>query len=289
MASCSVGEYTATLPGITLTSATSVARDVQRLFGLMREVSAIMAGSAVLQMLCPLFDEVPNYDFFVPVQGADVLVQYLIVEEGYEMADEHRRTGRNGCSIADVEYLSGIARRTVLHRGTTVVNIIAVGAADDWDRAENAIASSWTTLLFNYAAADFIVVGYPTLTLLGRGLVQWDRALHPSFPAGTRMMELEKYTQRGYEFRTYAEDWDCAVNGLTKKCSLSSVCPLTPRSFADDGCLWIGVRRGARREMTTSWTFGGSPCSKACEHQGRRANEVHIDWCACGRGQRTSM
>ncbi len=255
----------------------------------MREVSAVMAGSAVLQMLCPLFEDVPNYDFFVRLVDAQVLAHYLIVEEGYEMEDEDTREASNGCQIADVRYLSGIAMRIVLRRGSTVVHIVAVGAADAWDRVESAIASSWTTLLFNYATADEVIVGYPTLTLMGRGLVQWDRVLHPSFPAGTRMLELEKYAARGYEFRTHPHDWDSAVDGTLKYCSQSSVCPLTKRAFGDDGCLWIPMRRGVRRGRMTSWIFGGNPCPTGCKQEGPRLNEIHVDWCACGPRTSTHM
>ncbi|TFK91371.1 hypothetical protein K466DRAFT_596205 [Polyporus arcularius HHB13444] len=261
----------------------NIASDVQRLFGVMREVHALVGGSAVLQMLCPLFDDVPDYDFYVAQEGVLTLAHYLITEEGFEMDDLEAGTASNGCMINDVRYLSAVAQRLTLKRATVVVHIIGVGVDDEWDRAETAIASAWTTLLTSYATADSLTVPYPTLTLMGRGLVQWDRVFHPSFPAGTRVLELEKYCARGYEFRTHAHDWDVEVTGELRPCSRSWVCPLRRRAFGDDGCMWVPMRDGVTREVTTAWTWGGTPCPEVCDAVERRSNEVHMEWCACGR------
>ncbi|TFK88328.1 hypothetical protein K466DRAFT_598737 [Polyporus arcularius HHB13444] len=259
-----------------------IATDVPRLFGVMRDVQALVGGSAVLHMLCPLFDEVPDYDFYVADEEHHTLAQYLIVEEGFEMEDIEPGAATNGCMVNDVRYLSGVSQRVTLKKGNVVVHVIGVGLADEWDRAETAIASAWTTLLTNYVTADDVMVPYPTLTLMGRGLVQWDRVRDPTFPKGTRMLELEKYCRRGYEFRSHADDWDVEVNGDLRPCSRSWVCPLRRRAFGDEGCMWVPMRAGVKRQVTTSWTFGGTPCPEVCNREEKRGNEVHIDWCACG-------
>ncbi len=259
-----------------------VVTDVPRFFDLMREVGAILAGSAVLHMLCPLFDAVQDYDFFVPSDHLYTLAHYLILEEGFEMENLNEREGTNGCMIEDLRYLAGIGSRITLRKGTVIVDVIAVGAADDWDCAYAVIASAWTTLLFNYAGPDEIMVGYPTLTLLGRGLIQWDRALHPSFPHGTRMEELEKYVERGYQFRTQADDWDVTTEGQLRPCVESWVCPLRKRAFGDGGCLVVAMGRRASRRDTVGWLFGGKPCPLVCDKERTARNEVHVEWCACG-------
>ncbi len=256
--------------------------DVPRLFELMREVGAILGGSAVLHMLCPLFDDVVDYDFYVPAGSLHTLAYYLIVEEGFEMDNVKERQGSNGCMIEDLRYLAGIGTHITLTRGSVVVDVIAVGAADEWDSVRAVIASAWTTLLFNYAGPDEVMVGYPTLTLMGRGLIQWDRALHPSFPAGTRLEHLEKYVARGYEFRTHADDWDITTTGCLRPCTESWVCPLRKRAFGDKGCLFVAVGRAARGRDSTGWTFGGHPCPLVCDKDGAARNEVHVEWCACG-------
>ncbi|RDX39661.1 hypothetical protein OH76DRAFT_1299225, partial [Lentinus brumalis] len=115
----------------------------------------------------------------------------------------------------------------------------------------------WTTLLFNYASADWVVVGYPTLTLHGRGLIQWERIMYRSFPGDTRMPELEKYQERGFIFQTHAADWDEDEDGEWRACKKSWVCPLMSRSFTDGGCLRIAVNDGVDSVASVEWTFGG--------------------------------
>ncbi len=263
-------------------TAYSIVVDVSRFFELMRDLGAIMAGSAVLHMVCPLFDKVPDYDMFVPMDGMLAMTQYLIEVEGFEMDDMRPRNGSNGCTVGEVRYLAGIAVQVTLVRGETIVDVIGVGIADHWDRAEVAVASAWTTLLMSYAGFDRLVLPYPTLTMMGRGLVQWERVMHPTFPHGTRVVELEKYVARGYEFRTHVDDWDLTMEGKLRPCPESWVCPLKPRAYGDQGCLWLTWVPDARRVVTTRWTFGGVPCPEGCDKDTAAPNEVHIDWCPCG-------
>ncbi len=251
---------------------------------LLQERGAVVGGSAVCAMVCPVVKAVQDYDIFVPLDGVDALVYHLVVVEGYygEAVDRHRPT--NGCMVGDVRYLSGIAKQVTLTNGTMKVDIIGVGVGDSWDRADVPIASAWATILMNFVTPGDICITYPTLTLLGRSLIQWDRVLHPSFPGGVCVVEMEKYQFQGICFQSHADDWDVDEEGGLRDCRKSWVCTQTERSFGDAGCLWISVDEGKREGSGTKWTLGGTACPVAvCERKVGVVNQVHVDWCSCTR------
>ncbi|KAI0686398.1 hypothetical protein C8T65DRAFT_747421 [Cerioporus squamosus] len=260
-----------------------VVTDVDALHDVMRRCGAVLAGSAVVQLVCPIFDDVNDFDFYTPLSHVEELVQHFVGVEGYGRRGEDTYAATNGCMQGDLSYLSGIGKRVRLELGQRRIDVIGVGIGEDWDAVLRPIASCWTTLLFNYSTADWIVVGYPSLTMQGRGLVQWDRVLDPSFPGGTRLLELEKYQARGFEFQTHADDWDVDVHGNMKECGRSWVCPLMERSFADGGCLRVLVGRGTDIVKSVRWKFGGTACPLVCSYpEGHREEgEVHVVWCAC--------
>ncbi|TFK81637.1 hypothetical protein K466DRAFT_445367, partial [Polyporus arcularius HHB13444] len=231
--------------------------DVPALHTIMRRHGAVVGGSAVVRMVCPIFDDVGDVDFFVPMRGVDDLVHHFQRVDGYVMrqVDLHETTG--DCMWGESRYGAGIGRRVRLERGNDRVDIMGVGVGDDWDSVLTPIASSWTTLLFNYASVTRVNVGYPSLTLNGRALVQWDRVYHPSFPGGTRVPEFDKYQSRGFEFQTHAEEWDMDSKGSVRLCKDSWVCPVMSRSFADDGCLRIEVGTGDDSVRAVEWKLGG--------------------------------
>ncbi|RDX56130.1 hypothetical protein OH76DRAFT_1414569 [Lentinus brumalis] len=260
-----------------------VVSDVDALHQVMRRCGAVLGGSAVVQMVCPIFDDVQDFDFYVPMASFEELVQHFVVGQGYRRCDEDTYVASNGCMRGDIRYLCGITKRVQLELGECRVDVIGVGIGDDWDFVLTPIASSWTTLLFNYATADWVVVGYPGLTMRGRALLQCERVMHPSFPGGTRLQELEKYQARGFEFQPHVEDWDVDARGRRRPCRRGWVCPLMFRSFNDGGCLRVAVGQGNGTVPAVQWRFGGTACPSACDHpEGRKAcAEVHVAWCVC--------
>ncbi|TFK79951.1 hypothetical protein K466DRAFT_504723, partial [Polyporus arcularius HHB13444] len=257
--------------------------DVPALHALMRRHGAVVGGSAVLRMVCPIFDDVMDVDFFVPMAGVGDLVQHFKTVDGYVTRKEETYQTSSECMRGDFCYVAGIGKRIRLERGDNRVDIMGVGVGDEWDSVLAPIASSWTTLLYNYASVTRVNVGYPSLTLNGRGLLQTDRLLHPSFPGGTHMPELEKYQLRGFEFQTHADEWDLNSGGDVRPCAESWVCPLMTRSFADAGCLRIEVGEGDDSVGPVCWKFGGVPCPVACTVEGNKrvAAEVHLTYCCC--------
>ncbi|RDX42764.1 hypothetical protein OH76DRAFT_1488389 [Lentinus brumalis] len=255
--------------------------DVPSFLTVLQECRGIVGGSAVLSMVCPVFRGAHDYDIFVPVDGVAALIYHLVVVEGYHGEAVERHHPANGCLVGDVRYLSGIGKQVTLSNGTIEVDIIGVGAGDAWDRADVPIASAWATILMNFVTPGDIVLTYPTLTLLGRSLIQWDRVLHPSFPGGVQVQELDKYQARGIEFRTQADEWDMDERGWMRKCGRSWVCPLVERSFGDGGCMWLSLGKQEPEVSGTKWTLGGRPCPLVCDQDVGVMNQVHVDWCVC--------
>lgn len=250
----------------------------------MRKWGAVLGGSAVVRLICPIFDDVGDHDFFVPIMGFEELVEHFVKVDGYERGKVRTYPCVNGCTTGNLRYLSCIGRQITLVRGTQRVDVIGVGVGNEWDSVLAPIASSWTTLLFNYATVDKVVVGYPSLTLRGRALVQWERVYHPTFPVdGPRLVEMEKYQLRGFEFQTHADDWDVDVHGSLRLCSRSWVCPLMMRSFGDAGCLQIVVGTGEDNVSDVKWRFGGVRCPLVCDEarSEKETSEVHVEFCAC--------
>lgn len=234
-------------------------------------------------MLCPTFNDVNDYDMFLPVSHTALLVDYLVEREGYSITPPRSyRPTLNGCTVNNTNYLAGVTERTLLYRGDVVVDVIGVGRGDEWDDPLLPIASAWTTLLFNYAGPASICSCYPTLTLRGLGLVQWERVLDRSFPGDTRITELQKYQARNFVFRTHADEWDSDCTGSMRACKRSWVCPLMERRFGDRGCMYVSLNARSMWDGHAKWVFGGyKPCPIICDEDNGRVCEVHNEYCAC--------
>ncbi len=259
-------------------------KDVDSFFATMAFTGAVLAGSAVLKLLCGIFDDVHDYDLFVPVAYASFLIEHLIEHEGYSKTPPklYRPDGVKGCTLNETNYFAGVAERTVLYSVDAVVDVMAIGSGEECDDPLVPVASAWTSLLLNYAGPASICCCFPTLTLRGRGLVQWERALDPTFPGDTRMSELEKYQSRGFSFRTQADDWDIDAGGVMRSCSKSWVCPLMERRFGDRGCLYVTLNSRAMWDGNSRWVFGGyTPCPIVCTEERGRVAEVHNECCSC--------
>ncbi|KAI0349345.1 hypothetical protein OH77DRAFT_1381500, partial [Trametes cingulata] len=165
----------------------------------LRSTEAVLGGSAALKLFCNGFDDVGDYDIFVPSWAHDEVVWYLSAEEHYAIDDTSVVDNRGRPMYSDPNYLTGISRVTTLRRPSTAVDIIA--STDDC--ATTPLRTSWTTLLMNFVTADGACCAYPSLTAQHRGLFHMGRILDPSYPhdgTPTDVAGMNKYIKRGFSF-----------------------------------------------------------------------------------------
>ncbi|TFK88577.1 hypothetical protein K466DRAFT_450944, partial [Polyporus arcularius HHB13444] len=167
-----------------------IAEDTEQFLCLMRAHGAVVGGSAVLQIVYPTMTDVTDYDLFVPARSATAFIAHLIQVEGYGLYNRD-----------DIDYWSGVSSHVKLRKEGRTVDVLGVGVGDEWDRVLLPIARAWATLLINYATADELCITYPSLTLQGKALLRLEHTLDVSFPGGTNMVEVQKYQDRGIEFR----------------------------------------------------------------------------------------
>ncbi|KAI9069509.1 hypothetical protein FKP32DRAFT_1559579, partial [Trametes sanguinea] len=246
------------------------------------ECQAVIGGSAALRYLNPSAPLPVDYDLYVSSQRVQQVLRYLLETEEYVIAsDVHLRDDfvhRPKSGVDFWAYTAGASRIIRLRRSDINIDIIVSGVRCDLDCPTVPIACSWTSLLMNYVCYNGFVCAYPTLTMRGLGLIQWDRVLHPSFPQGTDPLPLNTYMRRGFEFCQYAHEWDLDKKGRIRKCRSSWVCPVRERSFGDRGSLSLFFD-GERAEFVgcgTVWMFGGRPCPYTCAEVFPQCPSVHV-------------
>ncbi|RDX46834.1 hypothetical protein OH76DRAFT_1316346, partial [Lentinus brumalis] len=180
-------------------------QDVAGFKSFMHDHDVIVAGSAALSLLVPS-TPVRDYDLYVPMRGFQLLIKYLVDVEGYtnskpKLRRSRPRTALEYCSWNLSHFTSGISGLVRLRRGKTIVDVYCTGVGSVIDSPCLPLGYCWTTLLMNYMTFDGFRSAYPTLTLRRRGLYIYHRILHPSFPAETNPIHLNKYLRRGFQFR----------------------------------------------------------------------------------------
>ncbi|CAA7270646.1 unnamed protein product [Cyclocybe aegerita] len=122
-----------------------------------------------------------DLDIYVPVQWMHILKAY-IVERGWKENDDHKDTAYDMASVLDILLFKH-------PQSNRTINIIISHTSS----AIQPIVEFHSTLVMNYIASYGVVCLYPTLTLMGKGIirVQTDK---------TRQ-GFDKYQQRGFDLQ----------------------------------------------------------------------------------------
>ncbi|KAH9943752.1 hypothetical protein B0H21DRAFT_695290 [Amylocystis lapponica] len=243
----------------------------------MRDARAVISGSFALKIIDRQSTFTPNdVNFYVGKSGHGAIVKYLIEEEGYVTTETIDVDLAVGCGLYN--FCGSIASVTKLQaRGK---NIDVICSTDE--SPTTPLPYFWTTLVMNFITADSICSAYPAITIRGRGLMHQKRLLDPSLPEGSRILCLEKYQERGYQFRVAPlHGWDVRRDGATRTCAQSWQCPCRNCFFGDAGCLMLNVacrdkavsigHQGHLNSpstppygLTNMWRLGGARCGYGC-------------------------
>ncbi|CAA7269286.1 unnamed protein product [Cyclocybe aegerita] len=141
---------------------------------------AIISGSYALLVFFHGTFIPQDLDIYVPVQWIHILKAY-IVERGWKKNDDHKDTAYDMASVLDILLFKH-------PQSNRTINVIISRTSS----AIQPIVEFHSTLVMNYIASYGVVCLYPTLTLMGKGIirVQTDKTPHP----GDRL--LDRYADR---------------------------------------------------------------------------------------------
>lgn len=240
-------------------------------------LNSVLSGSAAVS-LCTARDAfLPNdLDIYVPVNMAEVWVQYLTTEEGYHVLGR-MNTGDDPYT----KYHGGVGPIVTVARDTVTIDIVESNTIC----ATLPIPFFWTTTAMVFITGTGVVALFPHLLEERRGLLNPERKLNLAYEPMSDEGHTEeyefgklvtKYRSRGHDIRVSYLDW-ARETDPTATCNArdAPACPLTFRWVGDwhtlarafgpvDVRMTRRVMEGLLAEITTIWRLGGRPCGKPC-------------------------
>lgn len=235
----------------------------------LRATGSVVSGSVALAVLdIERADRwtANDLDLLVPVNFVKRVHSYITKVEGYVHVSTHHASQYEECggflSVSRYENKNGM-----------LIDLVK----SFHHSALYPIPYFWSTLLMNYLSADSYCVGYPTLTLDGRGLLNPIALIDNQFVDYRVLAVMDKYGRRGYDFRDYAYAFDEDAEATCGQ-DQDENCPRTIRYFGDPFCLTgtVGTiseavrtsesRAQPDKAFLVRWWRGGNACGGTCEH-----------------------
>ncbi len=245
--------------------------DVSGFRSLLRMTGAVISGSAALYTLDSERAHgwrPKDIDIYVSLEYAGRVAAYLTEVENYVHSWTHKsrsRYTRDSAGFTEVVHFENVDGMQIdLIKSST-------------HSALYPIPYFWSTHVMNYLTADSFCVAYPTLTLHGRGLMNPVALVDMQYPHARTLSVIEKYQQRGYDFRLYGHAWDADPEVECAQ-ERDPGCPRTIRYFGDPHCLtgtFSDTRQAARfalsraqpnTKLLVRWWRGGHACGGGCVH-----------------------
>lgn len=214
-----------------------------------------------LKLFSPVRFKPSNADLFVDEAGYLALIHHLTTVQNYDVLSVLPVSPTVSIPLnpqADdgvFAYGAGVVYIATLGRGPRVVHVLCTPTPPPGRAtvSTDAMTLSWTTMLFNYVAADYATCAYPAMTLMGRGLFHMERFLS-GMPGTSSDHILNTYTDRGFEFARHPNWW---LPGPNFTCAGGWSCPFETRRFGDGGGLTVPATEGPVSEVGRHWRFGG--------------------------------
>ncbi|KAH9852996.1 hypothetical protein C2E23DRAFT_686620, partial [Lenzites betulinus] len=166
--------------------------DPPALRSMMRAMGAVISGSFALHFLDrdrQLQWCARDLDIYVGAEYGCRLVYYLMYVEHYGNLRHKNREYPHS--------FGGFRTIVTLSRHDSSIDIVFSTSSSPL----LPIAHFWGSHVVNYIAADTFCLAYPTFTLEGRGLLHPERLLQWRHTTTYILTLIEKYVQRGYDFR----------------------------------------------------------------------------------------
>jgi hypothetical protein len=240
---------------------------------LLRFTGSVISGSQALIFMMPAYQGCwgpRDMDIYTGKEGYRTVVEFLRDEWGYEMElsecgvvrtvdDEEEEEGsRKYDSIGGISHVIG------MRKGGRRVDIIL----SDRQASIYPIFFFHSTLVQNFISGTGFFSAYPTLTDMGRGIINPIGFWPGGEPTKNTKAALAKYSHRGFDIQASHAGWQ--DNSKPKhKCHQSTICPHTMRNTTDGGCLFVPFLTGGERGTLCRlfaegrviiWNLGGDGC-----------------------------